>query len=306
MTTMEPQNKCELIADEIKKILSKGIDLSDDVVHYIDSTFSNPTVKELESILADDSNCEKDSLMELLFFPDESMQIQLEATLERHGPQNEDENKILAYLCRNPLQVTFRFEDDRGTIKLLIPQDVTRQFLVRLKISKHLDANLIESICNYGDEQNINRFKVKIRNSRFSPSDSKTGFLCRFFEKIGSRSHDIFECLDFVLGFLDEIKKDTDIFPALMAKKKFYFISLQKAKKMDARLEKYNIETLMAQGERVALIDQTDARRKMRIIDRISRAVFGKTEFFEQPVSDDRQIEIGSAEDIKSIVKNFS
>ena len=303
---MKPEDKCELIADEIKKILSKGIDLSDDVVHYIDSTFSNPSVKELESILADDANCEKDSLMELLFFPGESMQVQLEKTLERYKPQDEDAYNILTYLCGDPLQVTFRFEDNRGALKLQIPADVIRQFLLRLKISKHLEANLIESICNYGDEQNINRFKVKIRNSRFSPSDSKTGFLCRFFEKIGSRSHDIFECLDFVLEFLDEIKKDTDIFPALMAKKKFYFISLQKAQKMDARLEKYNIETLMAQGERVALIDQTDARRKMRIIDRISRAVFGKTEFFEQPVSDDRQIEIGSAEDIKSIVKNFS
>jgi len=303
---MEPEDKCELIADEIKKILSTGIDLSDDVVHYIDSTFSNPTVKELESILADDANCEKDSLMELLFFPGESMQVQLEKTLERYKPQDEDEYNILTYLCGAPPQVTFRFEDDRGALKLQIPADVIRQFLLRLKISKHLEANLIESICNYGDEQNINRFKVKIRNSRFSPSDSKTGFLCRFFEKIGSRSHDIFECLDFVLEFLDEIKKDTDIFPALMAKKKFYFISLQKAQKMDARLEKYNIETLMARGERVALIDQTDARRKMRIIDRISRAVFGKTEFFEQPVSDDRQIEIGSPEDIKSIVKNFS
>ena len=303
---MKPEDKCELIADEIKKILSTGIDLSDDVVHYIDSTFSNPSVKELESILADDANCEKDSLMELLFFPGESMQVQLEKTLERYKPQDEDESNILTYLCGDPLQVTFRFEDDRGALKLQIPADVIRQFLLRLKISKHLEANLIESICNYGDEQNINRFKVKIRNSRFSPSDSKTGFLCRFFEKIGSRSHDIFECLDFVLEFLDEIKKDTDIFPALMAKKKFYFISLQKAQKMDARLEKYNIETLMAQGERVALIDQTDARRKMRVIDRICRAVFGKTEFFEQPVSDDRQIEIGSPEDIKSIVKNFS
>jgi len=303
---MQPEDKCELIADEIKKILSKGIDLSDDVVHYIDSTFSNPTVKELESILADDANCEKDSLMELLFFPDESMQVQLEKTLERYKPQDEDASSILTYLCGDPLQVTFRFEDDRGALKLQIPADVIRQFLLRLKISRHLEANLIESICNYGDEQNIDRFKVKIRNSRFFPSDSKTGFLCRFFEKIGSRSHDIFECLDFVLEFFDEIKKDTDIFPALMAKKKFYFISLQKAQKMDARLEKYNIETLMAQGERVALIDQTDARRKMRIIDRISRAVFGKTEFFEQPVSDDRQIEIGSPEDIKSIVKNFS
>ena len=303
---MEPEDKCELIADEIKKILSTGIDLSDDVVHYIDSTFSNPTVKELESILADDANCEKDSLMELLFFPGESMQVQLEETLERYRPENEDGKKILAYLCRDSLPVTFRLEDDRGALKLQIPEDVIRQFLVRLNISKHLEANLIESICNYGDEQNINRFKVKIRNSRFSPSDSKTGFLCRFFEKIGSRSSDIYECLDFMLEFLDEIKKDTDIFPALIAKKKFYFISLQKAQKMDARLEKYNIETLMAQGERVALIDQADARRKMRIIDRISRAVFGKTEFFEQPVSDARQIEIGSPVDIKSIVKNFS
>ena len=100
--------------------------------------------------------------MDLLFFPDESMQIQLEETLERHRPQNEDENKILTYLCRDPLQVTFRFEDDRGAIKLPIPEDVTRQFLVRLKISKHLDAELIESIRNYGDEKNCNRFKVKI------------------------------------------------------------------------------------------------------------------------------------------------
>jgi len=303
---MELQDKFDLIADEIKKILSKGIDLSDDVVHYIDSTFSNPTIEELQTILADDANCEKDSLMELLFFPGESMQVELEKTLERYKPQAEDENNILAYLCRDPLQVTFRFIDDRGALKLQIPEDVIRQFLVRLNISKHLEANLIASICNYGDEQNINRFKVKIRNSRFSPSDSKTGFLCRFFEKIGSRSHDIFECLDFVLEFLDEIKKDTDISPALMARKKFYFISLQKGQKMDSRLEKHNIETLLMQGERVALIDKVDARKKMQIIDRISRAVFGKTEYFEPLVSDEMQFEIGSPKDIKSIVKNFS
>jgi hypothetical protein len=303
---MEPQEKCEVLADEIKKILSKGIDLNDDVVHYIDSTFSNPTVKELQTILADDSNCETDSLMELLFFPDESMQIQLEETLERHRPQNEDEKKILAYLIRDPLPVTFRFEDGRGTLRLPTPEDVTRQFLARLKILKHLDAKLIESIRNYGDDKNFNRFKVKIRNSRFSASDEKTGFLGSFFDNIGSRSNDIFECLEFALGFLDEIKIDAGIYPALMAKKKSYFISLQKAKKMDDRIEKYNIETLMAQGERVVLIDQADVRKKMRIIDRISRAVFGKTEYFEQPVSDERQIEVDSPDNIKSIIKKLS
>jgi hypothetical protein len=303
---MNPEEKCEILANKILEILSRGIDLSDDVVHYIDSTFSNPTIKELQTILADDANCEKDSLMELLFFPDESTQIQLEETLEKHRPQKKDENKIQAYLGRTPLQVDFRFEDGRGLLKLHIPEDVIALFLIRLKLSKHLDAKLIESILNHGDTKNINGFKVKIRNSRFSPSDSKTGFLCSFFEKIGSRSNDIFECLEFVLDFLDEIQKEGDIYRALMAKKKLYFIGLQKAKKLDARLEKCNVETLMAQGERVVMLDQADVRKNMRIIDRISRAVFGKTEYFDQPFSEERQMEVNSPEDLKSIVKYFS
>ena len=301
-----PEEKCEILANKILEILSRGIDLSDDVVHYIDSTFSNPTIEELQAILADDANCEKDSLMELLFFPDESMQIELEETLEQYRPQMGDENKILVYLCRDPLQVTFQFEDNRGALKLQIPKDVIPLFLTRLKLSKHLDANLIESILNYGDTKNISGLKVKIRNSRFSPSDTKTGFLCSFFNKIGAQSNDIFESLEFVLEFLDEIQKEGNICRALMAKKKFYFIGLQKAKKMYARLETCNVETLMAQGERVVLIDQADARKKMRIIDRISRAVFGKTEYFDQPVSEERQMDIGSPEDLKSIVKYFS
>ena len=303
---METDEKCELLADEIKAIISGGIVLSDDVVHYIDSTFSYPTIEELKAILADDSSGEGETLMELLFFPDESIQVQLEEMLEQCRPQKEDEDRIIAHLCRQQPIITFRFKDDRGDFTLEMAEDVTRQFLLRLRISRHLDPGLIESIHNYGDLQNTNRFKVKIRNSRFSPSESKTKFLCRFFDTIGSGSNDIFECLEFILEFLDETISDGDIYQGLMARKKFYFITLQKAKKMDARIEKHNIETLLMQGERVALIDQADARKKMQIIDRISRAVFGKTEFFDQPFSEEGQFDVGSPEDIKSIVKKFS
>jgi hypothetical protein len=56
----------------------------------------------------------------------------------------------------------------------------------------------------------------------------------------------------------------------------------------------------------VVLIDQADIRKKMRIIDRISRAVFGKTEYFDQPVNDEMQLEVGSPEALKSTVKYFS
>ena len=289
-----------MLAGEIKAIISRGIDLSDDVVHYIDSTFSNPTIDELQTILADESNCEGDTLMDLLFFPDESCQIRLEEILEQCRPHKEDEDLLVTYLSREPLHATFRFKDNRGILKLQIPADMIHSFVTRLKISKNLDASLIESIRKYGDERNANRFKVKIRNSQYSATDSKTEFLIHFFDKIGVGSNDIFECLDFILGFFDEIKANDDIYQALMAKKKFYFISLQKAQKMEARIEKHNIETLLMQGERVVLIDKTDARKKMQIIDRISRAVFGKTEYFEQPVSDETQFDVGSPDDVLS------
>jgi len=40
MAAMKPQDKNELLADEIKKIIGKGIDLNENVVHYIDSSWS--------------------------------------------------------------------------------------------------------------------------------------------------------------------------------------------------------------------------------------------------------------------------
>ena len=104
---MPEENRCKLLADEILKILQKGLTLSGDVVHYIDSTFSHPTIEELEDILADDSNCEKDSLVELLFFPDESMQVELEGFIESNHFKKEDEGKVLEYLCQKPLLVSF-------------------------------------------------------------------------------------------------------------------------------------------------------------------------------------------------------
>ncbi len=164
---MELHQKCEVLADEIKKILSKGIELSNDVVHYIDSTFSNPTIEELQDILHDDSNCEKDSLLELLFFPDESMQLQLEEMLECLQLGKQDEKKVLDTLCRESLQVNMRLPEDRGSVNLILPHEVALGFIARLHISKHLDGKLREVINKYADADAGNDYKVKIRNSRF-------------------------------------------------------------------------------------------------------------------------------------------
>ncbi len=68
MPKTKPNEKCVLLAKKIEEILRHGLNLSHDVLHYIDSTFSNPSVKELETVINDESDCEKDSLLELIFF----------------------------------------------------------------------------------------------------------------------------------------------------------------------------------------------------------------------------------------------
>ena len=303
---MESDDKCELLAGELQKILCSGITLSSEVIHYIDSTFSYPTNTELQTILQDDSNCEKDSLMELLLFPDETMQLQLEALLERLQFQEADEKSILDDFLKGSVQVAIHFPEEREPLHLKVTEDVAGRFISRLNISKHLNPELLEALNHYEDENTSIRIKVKMRNSRFSPSDEKIKFLCLFFEKFDSQDNDIFECLEFALSFLDEPTIDNDIYRILMAKKKFYFRSLQKAKQLDTQLQKHNIETLRAQGKKVVLIDQRDARKKMRIIDRISRAVFGKTEYFEPLDKGEEHIELGRDQNVQDIFRILS
>lgn len=303
---MDSEEKCNQFADEIRKILGNGITLSSEVIHYINSTFSNPTTPELQTILHDDSNCEKDSLMELLLFPDEPMQLQLEALLEGLRFQEADENSILDDLLQEPVPVAIRFPEDRGSLHLMVTEDVACQFISRLNIAKHLNPALLEALNHYEDENISNRIKVKIRNSRFSPTDENIKFLCLFFEKFDSQDNDIFECLEFALSFLDEPTQDNDIYRTLMAKKKFYFRSLQKAKQLEIQLQKHNLETLLAQGKRVVLIDQRDAQKKMRIIDRICRAVFGKTEYFEPLHNGEECIEFGKDQNVQDIIRILS
>ena len=179
---MDSEKKCNQLANEIRKILGNGITLGSDVVHYIDSTFSNPTIEELQAILHDDSNCEKDSLMELLFFPDETMQLGLEEMLENLQLGKQDENHVRDALCRESLLVNMRLPDGRGSLSLNLPHEVAAGFIARLHISRHLHEKLRENINKYAAENTRFGYKVKIRNSRFSPAEKNINFLCNFFE----------------------------------------------------------------------------------------------------------------------------
>jgi hypothetical protein len=302
---MKSKDKNKQLAEKIVDILRSGLTLNADTLHYIDSTFSNPSIGELEQLLQDESNCETDPLIELLVFPDESVQMQLEEILGETRLQKQDEQEIQDLVCTKAFQTRIRFPDDRAALEMEVTPSNLSQFIKRLNLLRYLNPGLSASIAEYVPVTFQTRCRVRLRNTKPITSENKILFLQAFFKKIEIDSDEFLDYLDFILSFLDECKDEPDMFQALMAKKRFYFQSLQKAKNLDIQLTKHNVETLLLRGKRVSYVDTADARRKIQMIDRTSLAVFGKTDFFDLMPAGEQSITIEGKDDIDKLIKEL-
>ena len=277
---MESEERCRLLAEKIRAIFKHGLEIGKDILHFIDSTFSSPPPEVLKEILSEETTSEVETLMSLIFFPDTTTQLQLEDFLEIGGFEETDEVRVLKYLIETDAETPFRFPGSTEAFTLTMPPWVGELFISRLNISKRLNESLLTAIRRHVPEDRILRVKVKLRNTRFAETENRISFLSVFFEKI--RDDDL-SCLGFLLAFFEEQADHADIFEALVARKRHCFHSLQKAEKFQKMLRTDNIETLMMRGVRMPYVDPEDMREKMKQIDRICLAIYGKTEYFQPP-----------------------
>ena len=272
------EKKCFLLAEKIERIFRDGFVLSNDIMHYIASTFLNPSINEFEEIIYDEDNCERESLIELIFFPDELVQIKLEELLESKDFKKEDEGKVIHYILNKKLVTTIHFPENKGSIKFVVPELSALQFVSRLNISRKLDKKLLEAINKFISNKYRIPVKIKLRNNRIKLTENKIMFLCSFFEKLKVEENCFFKCIDFILDFFERLEDDSNILQSLGNRKEFYFQNLQKAVRFEELLHKNNIETLISGGVRIPHISKEDAMYNIVTIDTITLAVYGKQE----------------------------
>ncbi|MBL0717063.1 MAG: hypothetical protein JJV89_03335 [Desulfosarcina sp.] len=175
-------SKYELLTKEIVSLLTKGIDLTPDVIHYIDSTLGQPSLQELESVITDKNNCERDSLLELIFYPDEKIQIQLEYILESNSFTREDIQKVGEHLSILNPKTLLLFPDGETFLKMPVPGSVINNFVGRLNIFRKTDFRILEAVDIGVRARDKKLVKVKLRNRRFGETDNKVNFFCKFFK----------------------------------------------------------------------------------------------------------------------------
>lgn len=268
--------KCLQFCSRLKKILTGYLLLSKSVQDYIDSTLMNPAAREFEKKIQDSSNCENDTLLELIFFPDEAMQCELENIIEQSDFNPNDEAAIIRFLSDLQLRPRFDFPDQRGHAVVPMTASAAASFVSRLNITRKPAPRLLKAVEKYSPQESHNRLRVCLRNSRFIWSDNKIEFLAAFFQKLTVPDH--LPYLDFMLEFFCELPDDNNILQQLCKKKRNLFLNLQSASKAEDRLQKNNMETLMLARIKVPYIDKKSTLEKMTIIDRITLDLFGVLE----------------------------
>jgi hypothetical protein len=291
--------KCLEFLSMLEKIFQRDLKLSRNVQDYIDAALLNPTPSELERQIRKGFDCENEALLELIFFPDESMQCELESFLEVASFNKEDEANIIRRVSDQKFMPMFHFPDNRGKASVPMTAPASRSFINRLYVYRKLDSRLLQAIDIYLPKKTQTRIKVKLRNSRVVWTENRVEFFCSFFQKF--TREDPYPVICFMLEFFCEHSDNKNILESLCAKKKSLFLNLQTASKAESLMKKSNMESVILSGIKIPYVDKKEIMEKMIIIDRVTLDVFGVIENFE-PIACCSEV-VDSVDDVDRIVK---
>jgi hypothetical protein len=289
------------IITHIGRIFENGFGVDDDTWHYLQTTFIDPTPSSVAALVNDADDCESDSLTELLFYPDEAMQVFLEPTIESTALTLKDQENIIALLLSQSFHTKLLFHTSNETVDIRMPELAVRKFVSRLNLIFRLPEKLVNIIDDRLPEDLGKLIKVHLRNSNIDLADHHVELLGLFLTKLDYTHPDYRSWIDFGLSILPEITSSTRIYEFFMDKKNFYLQSIEKAELFLEKLRHSNMETLMMQHERAAFMPPEKGREVVAHIDQICWAIFGYSDNF-QPVKKD-EINLNHIEFPQDLIK---
>jgi len=315
MTAGTSSSALDLLDVALRRCLAAGVLLTDGVRDFMSATFGDDTIDTLRILLSDDSSAERDSLLDLVFFPDEPLQMAIEPVLIDHGFREKDVSRLAERLKADPAAVRLSLPGSNDTVPASMPVFVVDAFLARLNLTwqpvdvlktalARLDAGLL-AVSGKRRDGHI-WLRVQLRNAALRQTPIQIGFLCDFFERLPLNEPDFVDKLAFMLVFLNEHGDSTNLYQALMDRKKFLFQHRLKARRAAELAARSNMETLIMTGVRSPHFDVAAAERNLALIDSIALAVFGRTEWLgSAPV----EVDLGGSDgslDPEDLVKKLS
>jgi len=285
----------------LQRQLEQGIVVGGEVVDYLEATFGT---RDLAAVLADEDSSEVDSLLELLFYPDAGLQLKFEGQWGRQTIAESDRDAIIDALCAKSPIAQLELPETGSPLTLAVPDFVCQTFVHRLNMCQTLHPKLANLLDDrpMGEANLLPR--VQLRNARLAWHDDQVAMLELFLNKMPAQNKSITSDLQFLISILPEMATGDDPYTFLTGKKFFYFKALCSAEDFERKRTASNMEIMMMSGARSAHGSIEEWRDLMRSIDRICQALFGRTEFFQQP--DNQTFDLQESRDLQDVVRKLS
>ncbi len=271
------------LAAWLRAILARGFTVGADTLGFIESALPAAGAGDPGALFAEDAGAEAESVLALLFFPDEAVQLELEELLAGQALTPEQVEVLAARLVAPPIAVVFELPNGRGRLELTLTAARARQWVEHLRLTRAVPRALEAAIAATLSSPDAIRWRLIWRNARCRPTPAAVDFLGRLLSAFDGRERQGRAGLEFLLEFLRETGADADIYRCLAARKRRLADTLVRHRRQQAELARGTMETLIARGGRLVAVDVEETRRQMAWIDRACLVAFGRIEAIDFP-----------------------
>lgn len=181
---MLPPTHPQDLFDCLRSALQNGGQLTDGLLDYVETALFLPRPDRLAAFLRNDDDSERDSLLDLIFYPEPDFQVLLEPLLMATPLTADDAAALRGRLLDEDIQAPVRMPDGTPLAHIPLPAFVKSHYLDRLNLAWQPDASLAAAITSGVAPARVPVVRVRLRNQGARPVAGQQVFLCRFFERL--------------------------------------------------------------------------------------------------------------------------
>lgn len=270
------------VAEAIRAWLAQGVLLGAASRRQLEAALPDASAAELAALLADDGHPERDWLLELLFYPDDALQMALEPLLREVG-RGLAAAGVLHHLQQTQLGARLWCSAGREALEVPVPAAALAPLVARLHLDRRIDSPLAAACDTLPAALGL-ASRVRLRNLRGELRGAALPFAARLIAEVLPRSAAELDDLEFLLEVaVAERDAAREMYAALAARKRRLAFARQQVSDLNVRRERVGLEVLLQQGGRLPCIDLELCRRQIALIDRVCLALFGRVEPLPPP-----------------------
>lgn len=276
--------RVERLAASLLHALREGLEVDATTSAFLASQLGDASAHTLADVLAAPSHPDHDTVVDYLCSPGMALRYVVESILLETDADGEacplTEQVVDCLLAAVPdaaadgLDVAVRLAGAVAGSVRLFRGDIAA-LVGRLRLDAGPDARAARCMATVLSGEALLRARLAVRAARIPATEYHADLVGRFFRAVAVTAPDGTEVLRLWLDILEDLPEGEDPVVAVRRRRDRLMRAAREADAFFTRLARYNMEMLMMQGMSAPALDGDEARRRARLLDRLSLALFG-------------------------------